>query len=157
EKESHVETVPEEMRSASTRKFVDGAAKLGIQMKSFRRNTKDCCGCARCNFGCPHGAKMSVDVTYLPKAIRAGARVYSDCLAEEIVSLGGRARGVRGVIVSEDERGKPIHVGKFYIRAPIVVVAAGSMHSPLLLMKSGFRSNALGRHLTLHPGFRIVA
>lgn len=157
EKESHVETVPEDMQSMGTKRFVRGAESLGIPMKPLRRNTKDCCGCARCNFGCPHGAKMSVDITYLPKAIRAGARVYSDCLAEEIVSLGGRARGVRGAIVSEDESGKPIHVGTFYIRAKTVVVAAGSMHTPLLMMRSGFRSRALGRHLTLHPGFRVVA
>jgi choline dehydrogenase-like flavoprotein len=157
ERESHVETVPEEMRSLGTQKFVAGAKSLGITMKPLRRNTKDCCGCGRCNFGCPHGAKMSVDVTYLPKAMKAGARVYSDCLAEEITSLGGRARGVRGVILRDDEQGRAVPHRKFYVRAKTVVVAAGSVHTPVLLMKSGFRSRALGKHLTLHPGFRIVA
>jgi choline dehydrogenase-like flavoprotein len=157
ERESHVETVPEDMRSEATRRFVRGAQSLGIPMKPLRRNTKDCCGCGRCNFGCPHGAKMSVDVTYLPKAVASGARVYSDCLAEEIVSLGGRVRGVRGKIISEDQLGRPIDVGRFYVRAKTVVVACGSIHSPLLLMRSGLRSPALGRHLTLHPGFRVVA
>lgn len=157
EEEVHVETVPEDMRSLGTQRFVAGAKTRGISMKSMRRNTKGCCGCARCNFGCPHGAKMSVDVTYLPKAMQAGARVYSDCLAEEIVTHGGKARGVRGTILREDEKGRAVAHRKFYVRANTVVVAAGSVHTPVLLMKSGFRSRALGKHLTLHPGFRIVA
>jgi choline dehydrogenase-like flavoprotein len=157
EKESHVETVPVEMRSESTKRFVVGAERLGIAMKSLRRNTNGCCGCGRCNFGCPHGAKMSVDVTYLPKAIKAGARVYSDCLVEEIVSLGGRVRGVRGRLLGEGVGKHQLKRGRFFVRARVVVVAAGSLHSPLLLMRSGLRSDALGRHLTLHPGFRMVA
>jgi hypothetical protein len=32
-----------------------------------------------------------------------------------------------------------------------VVVAAGTIHTPLLLARSGLGSRALGRHLTLHP------
>lgn len=159
EAESHVETVPVAMRSASTRKFVEGAEHLGIPMKPLRRNTRGCCGCGRCNFGCPHDAKMSVDRTYLPKAIAAGARLYSDCLVEEVVSLGGRVRGVRGRLLDGlgpgarergDRRG-------LFVRADTVVLAAGSLHSPLVLLRSGLRTDALGRNLTLHPGFRVVA
>lgn len=157
EKESHVETVPEHMQSASSKKFVEGAKRLGISMKPFRRNTKGCCGCSRCNFGCPHGAKMSVDLTYLPKAMSAGARVYSDCLVEEIVSLGGRVRGVRGTVLGEGVGKDQERRASLYVRADTVVLSAGSIHSPLLLLRSGFRSEALGRHLTLHPSFRIVA
>ena len=64
----HVETVPDHMRSRSTELFVEGAAKMGIPMKSMRRNTSGCRGVSRCNFGCPHGAKLSVDVSFLPDA-----------------------------------------------------------------------------------------
>jgi choline dehydrogenase-like flavoprotein len=151
ERESHVETVPVSMRSRSTEKFVDGATRLGIPMEPMRRNTKGCCGCGRCNFGCPHGAKMSVDRTYLPRAMAAGVRVYSDALVDELLTSGGRVRGARGRLLG----GAPGR--RLYVRADTVVVAAGSIHTPLLLQRSGLRAPALGRHLTLHPAFRVVA
>ena len=37
------------------------------------------------------------------------------------------------------------------MRAPIVVVACGALLTPGLLRRSGVRSPALGRHLTIHP------
>jgi choline dehydrogenase-like flavoprotein len=149
----HVETVPDGMRSHSTELFVEGAAKLGIPMKSIRRNTQGCRGESRCNFGCPHGAKMSVDFSYLPDACDRGALIVSDALVERIVVAGGAARGVRGRLLGEDgEPGVP-----FEVRAKVVVVACGSLHTPLLLRRSGVGSLHVGRHLTLHPGVRVTA
>ena len=98
----HVETVPDAMRSRSTELFVEGAAKLGIPMKSIRRNTQGCRGESRCNFGCPHGAKMSVDFSYLPDACDSGALIVSDALVERVDVTGGVARGVRGRFLDED-------------------------------------------------------
>ena len=50
--------------------------------------------------------------------------------------------------------GAPIEV-----RSPIVVVAAGTIHTPLLLRRSGIvsRSGQLGRNLSLHPATAIFA
>jgi choline dehydrogenase-like flavoprotein len=150
----HVETVPEHMRSRATELFVAGADKLGIPMKSMRRNTRGCRGAARCNFGCPHGAKMSVDVSFLPNAIAHGARVVSDALVERVEITGGRARGVRGRFL-DGVTGEPRV--PFEVRAKVVVVACGSMHTPILLRRSGLGSPHIGRHLTLHPAVRIGA
>ncbi len=149
----HVETVPDSMRSRSTELFVEGAAKLGVEMKSIRRNTRGCHGASRCNFGCPHGAKMSVDVSYLPEACRRGALVVSDAIVERVDVSGGVARGVRGRLL--DEEGSP--GVPFEVHAKVVVVACGSLHTPLLLRASGFTSKHLGRHMTLHPGVRVSA
>jgi choline dehydrogenase-like flavoprotein len=149
-----VEEVPVHMRSRATELFVEGADKLGIPMKSMRRNTKGCRGAARCNFGCPHGAKMSVDVSFLPDAVAHGATVVSDALVERIDISGGRARGVRGRFL-DGVTGEPRV--RFEIRAKLVVVACGSMHTPILLRKSGLDSKHIGRHLTLHPCVRIGA
>jgi choline dehydrogenase-like flavoprotein len=149
----HVETVPDAMRSRSTELFVDGAAKLGIPMKSLRRNTQGCHGESRCNFGCPHGAKMSVDFSYLPGACERGALIVSDALVERIDVAGGVARGVSGRLLDgEGQRTVP-----FEVRAKIVVVACGSLHTPLLLRASGIDSPHLGRHMTLHPAVRVTA
>jgi choline dehydrogenase-like flavoprotein len=153
EERVHVETVPESARSRSTDLFVEGAAKLGVPMKSIRRNTRHCHGESRCNFGCPHGAKMSVDVSFLPEACALGATVVSDALVERVDVRGGAARGVRGRLLGPDgEPGVP-----FEVRAKVVVVACGSLHTPLLLRASGLDSPHIGRHMTLHPGFRVGA
>ncbi|MBX3223577.1 MAG: GMC family oxidoreductase [Labilithrix sp.] len=150
----HVEDVPAHMRSRATELFVEGADKLGIPMKTMRRNTKGCRGAARCNFGCPNGAKMSVDVSFLPDAVAHGATVVSDALVERIDITGGVARGVRGRFL-DGVTGEPRV--RFEVRAKLVVVACGSMHTPILLRRSGLDSVHIGRHLTLHPAVRIGA
>ncbi len=153
EEEIHVETVQEGMRSRSTELFVEGAAKLGISMRPVRRNTQGCHGESRCNFGCPHGAKLSVDFSYLPDASDRGVLIVSDALVERIDVTGGAARGVRGRLLDdESEPGLP-----FEVRAKVVVLACGSLHTPLLLRSSGAGSWHVGRHMTLHPAVRVTA
>jgi choline dehydrogenase-like flavoprotein len=156
ERRIHVEEVPVEMQSRSTRLFLEGAAKLGLATRPIRRNTEGCRGCGRCNFGCPHGAKLSVDVTYLPRAYAAGARLYSDCRVERILAERGRAAGVIGHFTSGPTRKKR---GAFRVRARRVVLAAGAYASPLLLMQSGIgrKSGQVGKNLTVHPAFRVMA
>lgn len=148
-----ISEVPALLRSRSTDLFLEGADKLGIPMKPLKRNTEGCRGAARCNFGCPHRAKMSVDISFLPEAQENGARIVSDALVERVDVTGGRARGVRGRFL--DETGEPRI--PFEIRAKVVVVACGSLHTPVLLRKSGLDSKHIGRHLTLHPAFRVGA
>jgi choline dehydrogenase-like flavoprotein len=154
ERELRVEVVPETLRSRSTQLFVEGADKLGVVMKSLRRNTPGCKGAARCNFGCPNGAKMSVDVSMLPEARALGATIVSDALVERVVVEGGAARGVRGRLL-DARTGEP--GVRFDVRARAVVVACGSLHTPILLVKSGLGGRHVGRHLTLHPSFRVGA
>ena len=150
----HVETVPESLRSRGTELFVEGAEKLGIQMKSLRRNTSGCKGAARCNFGCPNGSKLSVDVSYLPDARAHGAHILADALVEKIDRSGGRATGVRGRFLDQ-ETGEPRV--PFEVRASAVIVACGSLHTPVLLRQSGLGTPHVGRHLTIHPAFRVAA
>jgi choline dehydrogenase-like flavoprotein len=156
ERAIHVEEVPIEMRSKSTALFADGMRRLGHDLKPMRRNTKGCNGCGRCNFGCPHGAKMSVDQSYLPRAVSAGGRIFSDCLVDEVLITGDRATGVAGRTL-DGPGGKRRR--RFEVRARRVVIAAGAFHSPLLLQQAGVgrASGHVGRNLTLHPAFRVMA
>ena len=149
-----VETVPVSMRSRSTELFVEGAERLGVAMKSLRRNTSGCKGASRCNFGCPNGAKMSVDVSMLPDARAHGATIVSDALVETIDVERGAARGVRGRFL-DARTGEPRI--PFEVNARVVVVACGSLHTPILLRRSGLANVHVGRHLTLHPAFRVGA
>jgi choline dehydrogenase-like flavoprotein len=157
ERAIHVEEVPVEARSRSTQLFALGAATLGHPVKPLKRNTLNCNGCGRCNFGCPHGSKLSVDLTYLPRALAAGATLYADCAVDRLTFERGRVTGAIGrVLDGPRARTK----GRFSVRARRVVLAAGAFGSPLLLMRSGLgrgRSRQIGKNLTLHPGFRVMA
>jgi choline dehydrogenase-like flavoprotein len=154
EKAIHVEEVPVDMRSRSTALFVEGARARGVEMMPIRRNTKGCDGCGRCNFGCPHGAKMSVDLSYLPRAVEAGAQVWSHTLVERVVMKGRRAVGVTGRLL-DGPAGRP--GAKLTVHAARVVIAAGAWHTPLVLRRSGIgHPRYVGEGLTLHPGFRVL-
>jgi choline dehydrogenase-like flavoprotein len=155
ERAIHVEEVPEAMRSRSSRLFVLGARRKGFEVRSMHRNTHGCDGCGRCNFGCPQGAKMSVDVSYLPRAVHAGADVWSHCLVERVVVKNGRAQGVTGRLLNRPD-GSP--GSSITVHAPRVVIACGAWHTPLLLKRSGIgHPRWVGRGMTLHPGFRVLA
>ena len=123
-------------------------------MKSIRRNTSGCRGVSRCNFGCPHGAKLSVDVSFLPDACAHGALIVTDALVERIDIRGGMARGVRGRLLDDD--GVPGAARSRSARSSSSSRAA-SLHTPLLLRASGVDSQHVGRHMTLHPGVRVGA
>ncbi len=157
EQVSHVSAVPAAMRSRSTTLWDEGAQKaFGASLQSTRRNMRDCDGCSKCNFGCPQEHKMSVDRTFLPNAMANGARVLSDCLVTRVTAQGGRATGVIGRFITRanGERGLA-----FSVKARWVVLAAGAVHSPLLLLRSGIgkASGQCGRNMTLHPSIRMTA
>jgi choline dehydrogenase-like flavoprotein len=152
EQRSHVEVVPEHMRSRATTLFAEGAERLGYALSPNQRNTRGCDGCSRCNFGCPHQAKLSVDLTYLPRAQAAGARVLADCLVERVLLRGEQAVGVSGRVLGGARR-------RFTVHARRIILACGALHTPRLLLDSGLGDGlpAVGRNLTLHPSFRVMA
>ncbi len=155
EKAIHVEEVPVQLRSQSTQRFVEGAARMGFEVKPMRRNTEGCEGCGRCNFGCPHMAKLSVDRSYLPRAVAAGADVWSHARVAKVIMDGRRAVGVRGRLLN-GEGGAP--GSKLTVRASKVVLAGGAWFTPNLLKRSGVgHPRWVGTGLTLHPGFRVLA
>ena len=152
----NIHPVPQEMRSQGTRLFVEGAEKLGAEVAPIRRNTRGCTGQSKCNYGCPQQSKLSVDLNYLPSARRHGARIFADMRVEKVERSGGHASGVSGVILGGPRR-RPIHT--FAVRAKTVVLAAGSMHTPLIMMRSkvGKGTGLVGRNLSIHPGFAVAA
>jgi choline dehydrogenase-like flavoprotein len=132
-----------------------GAEEMNWRIIPNIRNQVHCGGCNICILGCPTGAKQSTLVLYLPRAMSFGARVYADCRVEKVIMRGKRAVGVAGHVVQENgKRGAP-----FTVRARRVVLAAGAIQTPALLLRSGVRSPSgyIGRNLTLHPNAAVVA
>jgi choline dehydrogenase-like flavoprotein len=125
-----------------------GAEKLGFQHGIIPRNVQDCNGedCGWCGFGCIHGAKKSTLKTYLQDANDAGADIIVNCYAEKILVKNRHAVGVTGWVTSEDGIQHPLTV-----RAKKVISAAGAIHTPALLLRSGLSNPNIGRNLRLHP------
>jgi choline dehydrogenase-like flavoprotein len=129
-----------------------GAEALGWSHGYLRRNARGCVGSGVCAFGCPTNAKQHVGITYVPRAEAAGAQVIAGADVRHVLVERGQARGVEARLTSG---------GRLEVRAPTVVVAAGTIHTPLLLARSGLgrSSGELGRNLALHPatgGFALM-
>src|SRR5262249_1461631 len=129
---------------------------LGLHGEPIRRNIRNCRGCGMCAFGCPSDAKQAMHLSYLPLAVERGARIFARCRAGRLLVEGGRAVGVEADIL--DQRSDEIR-GRLRVRAGAVVVAAGTIHTPLLLRANGVgqRSGQLGRNLRLHPALAVYA
>jgi choline dehydrogenase-like flavoprotein len=155
EKEIHVTTLSWDVLGNSARIIKRGCDRLGLHCRPLRHNVRECVGAGTCQFGCTDGAKQSTDITYVPKAVAAGARVYANCRAEKILVRGGEVRGVRASFVDPTRDDKMVHSMKVSCRA--VVVACGTLITPQLLMKSGVRNRHIGRHLQIHPAGRVCA
>jgi choline dehydrogenase-like flavoprotein len=98
-------------------------------------------------FGDQTGAKQSTLKTYLRDAYERGATLVARCAAERVVVEQGHAAGVEATW-SDPATGR---TAKVTVRAPQVVVAAGALESPAVLLRSGIGGPAVGNYLRLHP------
>jgi choline dehydrogenase-like flavoprotein len=130
-----------------------GAEKLGYRVNLYTRNVKGCDPkvCGYCNFGCQLGAKQSTLKTYLERAHRRGARILVGTEVDRVTIEAGLARGVEATHRAPDGS-----VHRVKIRANRVVVAAGSLHTPALLRRSGLAHEQIGRNLYIHPAAGVL-
>ncbi len=142
--------------------IADGCSKLGITHHGpLSRNAPDCDGQGLCCFGCPTDAKRSTNVSFVPMALAAGAQLLVGAHAERVLIENGRAVGVAVTSTSPAQPGQ--RPPRFSVRAGAVVVAAGSLMTPVLLLgdpatrRALGRSQALGNHMTIHPAIGLRA
>jgi choline dehydrogenase-like flavoprotein len=138
---------------------MEGAAALGASGGPIARNAGSCVQCSSCPFGCEIDAKRGMHVSYLPRAVAAGARLRAGVEAHRLLVENGRAVGVECAVVpgmrgqlrrSEDRR--------YAVRARrAVVVAGGALGTPELLLRSGLGGPAVGRNLHIHPACWVGA
>ncbi len=139
-----------------------GAAALGWEAAPTHRNATDCGDCGSCPFGCPRGTKQSTLRVHLAEAAAGGARIVDRARVTRVLLDGGRAAGVEAALLLVDPvtglplpgpAGDPLRprTRRLVVRAPQVVVAAGALRTPAVLLGSGLDHPGIGRHLRLHP------
>lgn len=133
-----------------------GADHLGLRHGALRRNAPGCDGQGICCFGCPTGAKRSTDVSYVPEALKRGAQLVTAARVERVDVVAGRARGVTATLAGP---GGGAPRPRLTVRAEAVVVAGGTLMTPLLLRRSEVcgASGMLGKNLSIHPAAKVLA
>ena len=122
--------------------FTDGVNHVGVEQKR-------CVGCGDCSSGCNYAAKNTTLMNYLPDAVEHGAEIYTGVSVRAILK-----RADKWIIDYQ-----PVAVGRegfdgpeMFITAEIVILAAGTLGSTELLLRSKARglplSDRLGEHFT---------
>jgi len=129
-----------------------GFRALGSELESVRSYTDtSCMKCGSCLQGCPTNSGKSTQNTYIQDAWALGRlELRADSRVERVVIEDGEAKGVEYVGLDGAVR---------RVDAGAVVVAAGTLNTPQLLMRSGLpdsqSSRLVGRNLGFHPA-RLV-
>jgi choline dehydrogenase-like flavoprotein len=132
---------------------MEGAKALGAHGGPIHRNAGKCVQCSSCPFGCEIDAKRGMHVSYLPRAVAAGARVRAGVEAQRVLVEDGRATGLACSAKDASGRSRP-----FTVRARRAVIAAGgAFGTPELLLRSGLGGPQVGRNLHIHPACWVGA
>jgi choline dehydrogenase-like flavoprotein len=150
ERELSAEPVPVESRGRHNLLAQKGADALGYESHTMRRYVKGCRGVGQCLQGCRSDRKQSLNRNFIPEVLVRGGSVVSCAPVHRVEFEGTRAVGVTGRFRHPRTRERG---ATFRVRARKgVLVAASVTHSPVLLMRSGVKSRALGKNFRAHPG-----
>ncbi|KAH8597623.1 putative long-chain-alcohol oxidase FAO2 [Bisporella sp. PMI_857] len=140
--------------------LLEGARRLGYRAYAVPQNT----GGKRhfdgfCSHGCASTEKLGPANAWLPDAAKCGARFVEGFQVDKILfehNAGEKvALGVEGIWVSRDDRGTfdgpNRHSCTLRIRAKRIVLSAGTLWSPVLLLNSGIKNPNIGRNFYAHP------
>jgi choline dehydrogenase-like flavoprotein len=158
EEDLNVHELPREWDNDNNKLFEKGAQEIGLNVKRLKINVKDCQQQGFCNFGCTTGAKQSTLEVQLPRVIKRGVELIAN--AEVITVSENKVNCIirdapEGTIPNKHKAGKHTFTSK------IIVLAAGVLNTPALLLRSikelPISRKNLGRYITLHPALNINA
>ncbi len=129
---------------------MEGAAAIGASGGPISRNAGNCVQCSSCPYGCRLDAKRGMHVSYVPRAVAAGARLRTGVEARRVLVEDGRAVGVRCAARAAGERNG--NRRPYTVRARrATILAGGALGTPELLLRSGLGGEQVGRNLHMHP------
>jgi len=125
--------------------ITQGAESLGLKkIHLLNRNAVGCDGQGLCQLGCPTDAKRSTNVSYIPRALEAGAMLVTSTKATRLQWQDEKITGV--ILAQSNNKNKTIT-----IKTNNTVVAMGSLLTPSFLANNGVKNKWLGRNLSIHP------
>jgi choline dehydrogenase-like flavoprotein len=149
--EKNLHVVPTEVNenfgNLDSVKLHEGAKQLGWKSVVVPRAVRGCQSSNLCPTGCPTGAKQSMALTYIPRALDHGARLYSECKALQVEHTGGR---ITGVLVRVGSSGNRI----VRVKCDQLILGAGAIQSPHLLRRSQLISR--GATFQFHLNLKFV-
>jgi choline dehydrogenase-like flavoprotein len=155
-RENNVHLLPPEQINRNNQLFKTGCEKLGWQWGQFPLNVKGCAGLNTCNIGCARHAKQGTAQVQIPIAESNGVVVIPFCRVDRVTE-----HEVFAEILPPQYglAAASYPIGPLRLRARAIVIAAGTMNTtPLLLRSFGADAwPALGRYFTCHPALTLVA
>ncbi len=148
----HVSEVPEHLTNRNNRIIREAAGRLGLHGHQVLHARKDCVGSGYCMTGCTYNRKQSQLVTNVPHVLKNGGDIYTQCDVRRILVENGRAVGVEAQVIDHPSR-RPLGP-KVRVRAPIVILAAGALNTPVVLLRTetANSSGLVGTNLYCNPG-----
>jgi len=145
--------IPESLVNTANNKLRQGAEALGLRGEVMMHNRVGCRGLGTCLIGCPVHAKRNPRMVALPKAIEAGARVFTRARA---VKISKANQELKEVTVRTLDPGGYRELNELKVRAKLVIVAANAIASAQLLLRSGIGNAHVGQNLMLQPQLPII-
>ncbi len=155
EERIHVSEEPQEIIGKDSLFLKKGAEALNYKILQNKRNQIACCGCNNCMLGCPSSAKQSTLVSYIPRAIKNGATLFSNCKATTIGNNNGTISYIEGSFSSQNKSAR----SKIRVKCKNVIIAGGAIQTPLLLLQNRLANSSgmIGKNLYIHPSIKVIA
>lgn len=133
--------------NANNSKLIAGAESLGMTVNKVALNLHGEDGdpgffC----FGPADDTKKTTAVTYLQDAYDAGARILVNAHVDRVTQRAGEVTGAAITVTDADGQQHSVMV-----KAKAVVVSAGTIHTPAILLRSGLTNPNIGGNVRLHP------
>lgn len=142
-----------ELLAAGARRLGWGWGPIPLALNSVPHDGRPACvRCPQCvGHACPVNAKNGPHNTFVPRAIASGhCELLLDAEVLRVTDGGARASVQVIANVSDD----PVEL---HLTADVVVVSAGAIETPRLLLASGLGNDQLGRHLHDHRFVTIMS
>lgn len=119
--------------------FGEAADRIGIQSQRIRRYDSGCEASASCLTGCRSGKKMAMNVSFIPQALKRGAKIYTH---SKVLKISTRRQVFAQNLVVSAKKG--------------VILAASAIQTPGILKRSKLGSKLVGKFLQAHPGTSLI-
>lgn len=150
----NVRDIPEEVLGNNAKVMRRGCERLGLRGRPIRRPLGNCHGYGECPFGCPTDAKLAMHISFLPRAVAQGAKIFAGCRVEKIHHKNGVADSLTATIL-DAETGE--RAGRLRVTFQALFCCAGAVYTPVVLKQSGLAPNPhVGRHLRIGPACGVI-